>query len=326
MNAYDVFNGDADGLCALQQLRLDAPRDATLVTGPKRDIALLGRVTAQPGDAITVLDVSLARNRDGLLRALHAGARVQWFDHHHAGDVPAHPGLEAHIDESPETCTSLIVDRHLGGRHRAWAVVGAYGDNLGAEAARLVGSLGLAAAALDALRELGESLNYNAYGDSTADLLAAPDALHRRMRAFADPLAFAASDPCIDELHARRHADLALAMALAPEFESATVAVYRLPATPWARRIGGTFAHHLARLHPQRAHGVLGPNADGSFWASIRAPLARPRGAAALARQFSTGGGREGAAGIERLAPEAIGAFVAALAAAFADATPAAPR
>ena len=39
-----VFNGDADGLCALQQLRLASPRGAggeTLVTGVKRDIALL---------------------------------------------------------------------------------------------------------------------------------------------------------------------------------------------------------------------------------------------------------------------------------------------
>ena len=38
---YDVFNGDADGICALIQLRLVEPRpDATLVTGVKRDIQL----------------------------------------------------------------------------------------------------------------------------------------------------------------------------------------------------------------------------------------------------------------------------------------------
>ena len=33
MKFYDVFNGDADGLCALHQLRLAEPRDAVLVTG-----------------------------------------------------------------------------------------------------------------------------------------------------------------------------------------------------------------------------------------------------------------------------------------------------
>ena len=31
MTCFDVFNGDADGLCALQQLRLEDPRDAVLV-------------------------------------------------------------------------------------------------------------------------------------------------------------------------------------------------------------------------------------------------------------------------------------------------------
>ena len=38
MNFFDVFNGDADGICALIQLRLAEPRDTTLITGVKRDI------------------------------------------------------------------------------------------------------------------------------------------------------------------------------------------------------------------------------------------------------------------------------------------------
>jgi len=79
---YDVFNGDADGLCALLQLRLASPCDSTLVTGVKRDIRLLEQVDAQPDDEIVVLDVSLDANRQALLRALHNGARVSWFDHH----------------------------------------------------------------------------------------------------------------------------------------------------------------------------------------------------------------------------------------------------
>ncbi|HTN65634.1 MAG TPA: acetyltransferase, partial [Burkholderiaceae bacterium] len=35
MKHFDVFNGDADGLCALHQLRLAAPLDAVLITGIK---------------------------------------------------------------------------------------------------------------------------------------------------------------------------------------------------------------------------------------------------------------------------------------------------
>src|SRR5438445_1352382 len=111
MNHYYAFNGDADGLCALQQLRLANPRSATLVTGVKRDIQLLRRIDAAPGDAITVLDISLDQNRDDLLRLLGTGAEVRYFDHHHAGELPQHPRFAPHIDEAPEVCTSLLVDR-----------------------------------------------------------------------------------------------------------------------------------------------------------------------------------------------------------------------
>ena len=110
-----VFNGDADGLCALQQLRLaDGPAAAhgALVTGVKRDIDLLGRVAGGAGDDCTVLDVSLDVNRAGLNTLLAAGVRVRYFDHHFAGEIPAHPGLEAHIDPPPRSaraCSSTDI-------------------------------------------------------------------------------------------------------------------------------------------------------------------------------------------------------------------------
>mgnify|MGYP007000196212 len=44
---WDVFNGDADGICALLQLRLAQPKNSQLVTGIKRDIELLDRVEAK---------------------------------------------------------------------------------------------------------------------------------------------------------------------------------------------------------------------------------------------------------------------------------------
>ena len=143
-----VFNGDADGLCALQQLRLALPRAAAgqeaLITGVKRDIALLARVAPAAGDACTVLDVSLDVNRAALVALLDAGVSVRYFDHHFAGEIPAHPGLDAHIDLSPNVCTSLLVDRFLDGRCRRWALVGAYGDSMNAEADALALGLSLA--------------------------------------------------------------------------------------------------------------------------------------------------------------------------------------
>ena len=51
---YDVFNGDADGICALLQLRLAEPLDSKLITGVKRDISLLKQVDASSGDSVTV--------------------------------------------------------------------------------------------------------------------------------------------------------------------------------------------------------------------------------------------------------------------------------
>src|SRR5436309_9364465 len=121
MKRIYAFNGDADGLCALQQLRLVDPRESTLVTGVKRDIQLLRRVNAAVGDCVTVLDISLDANRDDLHRLLQAGASVRYFDHHYAGELPQHRNFEAHIEESPDVCTSTLVDRYLAGRHRPWA-------------------------------------------------------------------------------------------------------------------------------------------------------------------------------------------------------------
>jgi hypothetical protein len=59
----DVCNGDADGLCAIVQWRLHEPRAATLVTGLKREIALLSGVQAAVGDTQPSGSVAPARSR-----------------------------------------------------------------------------------------------------------------------------------------------------------------------------------------------------------------------------------------------------------------------
>ena len=122
MARYDVFNGDADGICALLQLRLAAPADSTLITGVKRDIDLLKQVAAAPGDEITVLDVSMDTNRAALDAALAAGAKVTYVDHHFPGEIPQHGNLTAHINTDASCCTSLLVNEMLGGRFLPWAI------------------------------------------------------------------------------------------------------------------------------------------------------------------------------------------------------------
>ena len=277
MAFYDIFNGDADGICALQQLRLAQPRDSELVTGVKRDVALVSRVQAAAGDELTVLDISLAENRDALLRLLVAGARCIYFDHHFSGDIPVHAGLEAHIRPVPGVCTSLLVDEYLGGRFRAWAVVAAFGDNLPQEAARASMSLQISADELATLRELGECLNYNAYGDTLEDLHFHPAELYRRLHRFADPLRFAALDSAFERLRAGLQEDLIRAAAVPPLIDTPTHYVMVIPDVPWGRRVHGPWANRLAAEQPQRAHAVLIEQHAG-YRVSVRAPMARPVG------------------------------------------------
>jgi hypothetical protein len=301
-----VFNGDADGLCALQQLRL-AERHVflELVTGPKRRTELLAGVSAGDGAEVTVLDVSLNSNREDVLRLLAAGARVRYFDHHHAGELPRHERLEAHIDLSPSTCTSAIVNAYLQGRCQAWAAVGAFGDNLASAGRELV----LSKALIPSFERLGILLNYNSYGETEDDLYFPPAQLHQRLIAYADPMDFIEYDPAYERLARGYAEDMQRAAGLRPVAARERAAVYVLPDASWARRVSGTLANRLARMAPARAHAMLSPNSTGGMQVSIRAPLERPSGAAALCLEYETGGGREAAAGINHLPMETVGAF-----------------
>ncbi len=315
---FDVFNGDADGLCALHQLRLADPVDSELITGVKRDLALLKRVPARAGDRVTVLDVTVDKNRAPLLALLDAGVAVRWFDHHNPGELPAHASFEPHIDTAADVCTSLLVDRFLNGRHRTWAVAASFGDNLHAAARKAAEPLGLDDGRIDSLRELGECLNYNAYGDSIDDLHFSPAELYRRIQPYADPFAFIAEAPEFAALRAGYAADMALARGLAPLESRPSAVIYRLPDAAWARRVSGVYANELAQGHPARAHALITRSPNGHFVVSVRAPVANPTGADTLCMTFPSGGGRKAAAGINNLPENELDRFASAFFAAYA--------
>jgi hypothetical protein len=310
MNLIDVFNGDADGLCALHQLRLADPADSSLVTGPKRDISLLKRVEAQSGDRVTVLDIALSKNRDALDKLLEAGVQVRYFDHHQPGDIPVHPNFESHIDPDANVCTSLLVNRHLQGRQQAWAVTGAFGDNLADAARQAAVPLSLSAGLLAQLQSLGECLNYNGYGETLDDLFFDPADLYRQLRPFADPFAFIAESPAYATLKAGYQEDMARAVALSATEARASGRIFMLPAEKWARRISGVFGNRLAVESPAQAHAVLTAKPEGGYLVSVRSPLAARSGADDLCSQFDSGGGRRGAAGINHLPESELGRFI----------------
>lgn len=308
--AFDVFNGDADGICALHQLRLAHPANAQLITGVKRDIELLQRIPCEGETDVTVLDVSLDANVSALRRILDTGGRVTYFDHHSARLAFQHQRLQLFLDEAPDVCSSILVDRHLNGQYRQWAVTAAFGDNLTAIGRALAQDIGLSESRTKALAELGLMLNYNAYGEKVEDLHIAPDALYRAVHQFIDPQDFIDTSPCYCVLADGFRNDAARMANLTPDWQSACGAIYILPNAPWARRISGVFANQLISQQQARAYAVLTENTDGSYVVSVRSADPAARAANGLCERFPGGGGRKAAAGINRLPANELDKFI----------------
>jgi hypothetical protein len=308
---FDVFNGDADGICALIQLRLDQPLTAKLITGIKRDIQLLDKFTVSPGDHITVLDISLQKNSKRVNEFLNQGAHIFYVDHHQPGDIPNHPHLKTLINTDSAICTSLLVNQYLNGKYPLWAITAAFGDNINRSAEQLAASLNLSQTDIETLKNLGIYINYNGYGDSIDDLHFAPDKLYREMAEFQSPFDFIRDNRDIfTQLKQGYQEDMANAQRITPEYQSDKVAVFILPDTIWARRVNGVFGNFLANLNPTRAHAVITHNKDNGYQVGVRAPLSNSTGADELCSAFPTGGGRKAAAGINHLPGDQLNIFI----------------
>ena len=316
MHTYDVINGDADGICALIQLRLADPAKATLITGVKRDIALVKHVPTGEPAQVNILDISLDKNRGAVDKLLAAGCSVFYVDHHFPGEnLPDHHNFTALIDTQPTTCTSLLVDQHLGGRFRNWAIAAAFGDNLNSVAEKLALEAGLSAEQTTGLKTLGVCINYNGYGVTVDDLYFHPADLYREFVKFEDPLKLIASEPpSWQKLRDGYETDMASGLAAPVLAENDSSLVVKLPDEPWARRVSGVLGNELANRNPDKACGIVTESAEGSYLVSIRAPLNNRTGADELARQFPTGGGRKAAAGINALPENQLNEFLNAIA------------
>lgn len=316
MAAFDVFNGDADGICSLVQLRRAIPKAASLVTGVKRDITLLKNITSEDAtDAdITVLDISFEKNAAEVQRLLDGGASIDYTDHHKTGDLIKHINLTTHINLDANVCTALLVDQRLAGTFRAWAITGAFGDNLQQIATKLSVDSGFNEKQMELMHELGTLVNYNGYGASLDDLYFAPADLYQLLVNYQTPFEFVeAENQAFETLKHGYANDMALADNADTVFKNDNVAVIELKDAAWARRVSGVFSNELANQYPQRAHAVIKKNADrDSYLVSIRAPLANKQGADVIASQFPSGGGRKAAAGINALPVDSLDQFITA--------------
>ncbi len=313
MSKIDVFNGDADGICALQQYRLANPSESTLVTGLKRDVQLLTNLNATSSDEIIVLDISFDKNRDDVIRLNESFVKIKYFDHHFAGDIPKSESLEIHIDTDANTCTSLIMNEYLGNAHSKWAVVGAFGDNLDESALKLAEQLSLDGETIDAFKQLGICLNYNGYGFDIDDLIFHPKDLYVKLKPYENPLDFIKSNEAYKVLSNQYFKDLENAECLSPEHLTEHADVFFLPNEAWAKRVVGVFGNHLVRTNADKGYALLIPIEGESellFRVSVRAPLNNKQGADAICRQFDTGGGRKAAAGINALKESDLSRFI----------------
>lgn len=308
---YDVFNGDADGIIALVQLRLAQPKNSILITGVKRDISLLKQVPVAQVTSVTVLDISMEKNSDALSGLLNNNIDVFYVDHHRSGAIPDSIKLTSLINTDANTCTSLLVNDHLNGQFVNWAITAAFGDNMNQSAVDLANKQGLSEYQQAQLKALGIYINYNGYGRTIDDLHLPPADLFKACLAFKDPLQLIDSPNSIfATLAAAYKADMQQAQSAEILADNDTCKVMLLADEAWSRRVSGVFGNELANQSPDKAHAVLTLNNDLSYTVSLRAPLNNKQGADSICVQFPTGGGRAGAAGINQLPKEMLGKFI----------------
>ncbi len=311
---YDIFNGDADGIIALLQLQLANPTDTVKITGVKRDINLLQKITPKQGDCIRVLDISMEKNMAALHDALGVGARVMYVDHHKAGTIPNHTNLFAHIDLDPDMCTSLIVSNLIDKKYHLWAITAAYGDNLFAKADREADALGLSETEKSQLKAFGTYINYNGYGSEVADLHFSPEALYEKLLSYQSPLdAIADKGSPFYTLQSAYLADMNQAANAQVLHDCDVAKVILLEDAAWARRVSGVLGNDLANQSPNKAHAVVTYNNKDSYTISVRAPLNNKFGAADVCSRFPTSGGRAAAAGINELPKLSLASLILAL-------------
>ncbi len=311
---YDVFNGDADGIIALLQLRLsqkiEQPTKPVLITGVKRDINLLKQVDVSKAQSVTVLDISLEKNHDALVQVLQKEIDVFYVDHHRTGDIPQSEKLVSLLDTDANTCTSLLINKHLNGEFVTWAIAAAFGDNMQASAEILAKQNNLTVAQQSLLSELGVYINYNGYGRSVEDLHFHPADLFHQLLKYSDPFELIyETNSIFSQLKNAYLADMDKAKNAEVLFNNEHCKAVQLADEPWARRVSGVFGNELANTSPNKAHAVLTKNDDGSYTVSLRAPLTNKQGAGDLCARFPTGGGRAAAAGINALPQEMLSDF-----------------
>lgn len=306
---YDVFNGDADGIISLHQYRMHFPvAKAELITGVKRDVELLRHMRLVRHSRITVFDISHKTNASHVDGILSNNNRIVWFDHHDTGIIYPSNMFRLTFDTSPDVCTSMLVDDYVDGLYRPWAITGAFGDNLYQQAQTL--NPGFNDEQMNILKEVGETLNYNGYGNEETDLTVHPKDVYVDLSNYESPFEYRNKSSVYDKIYHQKCADHRELEQSEVVHQSTTGQVISLAESMASVRYSGTYSNHLSQQHPQQAFLILTSVDENHYRVSIRAPLDAPSGANMLAGNFDTGGGRSRAAGINKLPKDKLNMLI----------------
>ena len=205
MKYYDFFNGDADGIISLHQFRLQFPRKSELFTGVKRDVKLLRHAVDIKNATFTVFDISLLSNSDYIEGILKNNNKVSWFDHHEPGDTDLGDNFSIRVDADPNCCTNILVDKFIDGLHRPWTICGAYGDNLHEQAEKL--NPCFSETKMLELKEIGETLNYNGYGNEESDLTVHPKDVYLDIQKYRSPFQYRKKSEIYNKINTQMNSD-----------------------------------------------------------------------------------------------------------------------
>ena len=155
---------------------------------------------------------------------------------------------------------------------------------------QLAESLKIDSKKAEKLREMGELINYNSYGETIDDLHFSPKTLFLALHHFADPFDFIQTSGELKYLLEGFRSDMCKAGETQVLIQSSVGRVFLFPNDAWSRRVSGTFSNQVARECPELAHAILVELPDATFLVGVRAPIERPYGADTLCLKFSGGG------------------------------------
>ena len=247
-------------------------------------------------------------NKDYIDGILNNDNIVRWFDHHEPGETDLGESFSIKVDTDPNCCTNILVDKYIDGLHRPWTICGAYGDNLHEQAEKLNPCFN--EMVMLELKEIGETLNYNGYGNELSDLTVDPKEVYLDLHQYVSPFQYRKKSEIYNKIHTQMISDKAELSSSEILHDTDAGKVILLPNTKASVRYSGIYSNQQTTDDPDKAFAILTLVNEENYRVSIRSPKTNPYGASKLALQFPTGGGREKAAGVNELPRSELNNFI----------------